>query len=84
MSEAKRRSNEARFPTWESLPDGGRRYVLEVAGRGGWSARYVKEVNSVEETIRFAQEIYDPEGRLIETHEKFPTDLGHQRVEGQP
>jgi len=43
--------------------------------------RYVKEVDASETTTRFAQEIYDPDGRLTEVHEKYPVDLGHRRVE---
>jgi hypothetical protein len=49
-------------------------------GRGGGRARYVKEVNAAEATVRFAQEIYDREGRLVTVHEKFPVDLGHKRI----
>jgi len=41
----------------------------------------VKEVDAQETTIRFAQEIYDPRGRLTEIHEKYPVDLGHRKVE---
>lgn len=37
-----------------------------------------KEVDLNEATIRFAQEIYDRDGRLVAKHEKFPVDLGHQ------
>lgn len=48
-------------------------------GRKGWSARYVKEVDAEENTVRFWQEIYDERGRLVEIHEKFPVDKGHQR-----
>ena len=33
-----------------------------------------------EVTIRFWQEIYDENDELIEVHEKFPTDKGHQKV----
>jgi len=40
----------------------------------------VKEVNGQEITIRFAQEIYDETGRLVEVHEKYPVDLGHKGV----
>lgn len=64
----------------EELPEGGRRYILEVQGRGGWKARYVKEVDSEERTIRFYQEIYDDRGRLVEIHEKYPVDTGHRKV----
>ena len=30
--------------------------------------------------IRFWQEIYDDNGKLVETHEKSPVDKGHQKV----
>jgi hypothetical protein len=78
--EDKRHLNERKFPDWEELPDGGRKYWLEVKGRHGWKARYVKEVDAFEETAKFYQEIYDSEGNLIETHEKFPLDKAHRRV----
>ena len=74
-----RRQNERKFGHWETLPHGGRRYRLEVAGRQGWQARYLKEVDANENTLRFLQEIYDETGRLMETHEKFPVDKGHQK-----
>lgn len=75
---ATRRQNERKFPNWFDLPDGGRRYWLDVAGRRGWRARYVKEVDKNEQTTRFYQEIYDAEGELAEIHEKYPVDKGHQ------
>lgn len=80
--EYKRRLNEKKFPNWEELSDGGRRYWFEVEGRHGWKARYVKEVDASEETIKFYQEIYDNEGNLVEIHEKFPIDKGHKRIKG--
>ena len=67
--------------TGEELLSGGRRYWFEVAGRRGWKARYVKEVDADEITIRFWQEIYDDRGQLIEIHEKYPVDKGHQQVQ---
>ena len=72
-----RAQNERKFGQWEDLAGGGRRYRLDVIGRMGWEARYFKEV---ETTLRFWQEIYDDAGRLVETHEKFPVDKGHQKV----
>lgn len=30
--------------------------------------------------MRFYQEIYDETGRLVEVHEKYPVDKGHQGV----
>jgi len=80
MSIQKKQVNEKKFTGWEALPDGGRRYFLEVKGRHGWKARYVKEVDDNEETIRFYQEVYDEKGCLIEIHEKFPVDKGHRIV----
>ncbi|WP_104372601.1 hypothetical protein [Desulfocucumis palustris] len=76
----KRKENEKKFRSWTKLPEGGRRYYYEVKGKSGWSARYVKEVNSNEETIRFYQEIYDHNGNLVEVHEKFPEDKGHIKI----
>jgi hypothetical protein len=51
-------------------------------GRLGWKARYVKEVDLMEETTRFYQEIYNGKGELVEIHEKFPIDKGHLRTKG--
>jgi hypothetical protein len=49
QDELKRRINERKFESWEELPSGGRRYSYKVEGRHGWTARYVKEVNQIEE-----------------------------------
>ncbi len=75
-----RARNEKRFGQWVELPGGGRRYTFKVAGRQGWSARYLKEVDAAEATVRFWQEIYDEQGRLVEVHEKYPVDKGHQKA----
>jgi hypothetical protein len=77
---SKRIQNEKKFGQWDPLPAGGRRYHLEVQGKPGWSARYFKEVDAAETTVRFWQEIYDDHGILVEIHEKFPLDKGHQKV----
>jgi len=45
-----RQQNERKFPHWIALPDGGRRYWLDVAGHRGWRARYIKEVDAQEQT----------------------------------
>lgn len=76
-----RSRNERRFDHWEDLDGGGRRYWFEVAGRHGWKARYLKEVDADESTVRFWQEIYDNQGKLVEVHEKYPVDKGHQQVQ---
>ena len=54
--------------------------IREFVGRAGGRARYIKEVDVNERTIRFAQEIYDAIGRLVAVHEKFPVDLGHKEL----
>ena len=78
---ASREQNERKFPDWEELPGGGRVYRLEIEGRHGWRARYLKEVDAEENTLRFWQEIYDDQGRLVEIHEKYPEDTGHRGMD---
>lgn len=80
LKDLKRKRNERKYENWEELPNWGRRYWYDVVGRFGWLSRYIKEVNSDEITIRFYQEIYNEKGKLIELHEKFPEDKGHQKV----
>ena len=75
-----RTQNEKKFGNWDELPGGGRRYWLDVLGRLGWRARYLKEVDAQETTLLFWQEIYDDQGKLVEVHEKYPVDRGHQKV----
>lgn len=75
-----RSQNEKKFGSWEDLPGGRRRYWLDVPGRQGWRARYLKEVDANEVTIRFWQEIFDEQGKLTEIHEKYPVDKGHQKA----
>lgn len=72
--------NEKKYENWDELAAGGRRYWLDVAGRQGWRAPYVKEVDAAEITVRFSQEIYDGQGRLVEVHHKYPVDKGHRKV----
>lgn len=76
----KRALNERRFGSWGELPGGGRRYWYEAEGRQGWRARYVKEVDAEENVVRFRQEIYNESGVLVERHEKYPVDRGHEKV----
>jgi hypothetical protein len=75
-----RTQNEKKFGNWDELPGGGRRYWLDILGRLGWLARYLKEVDAQETTLLFWQEIYDDQGELVEIHEKYPVDRGHQKV----
>jgi hypothetical protein len=72
--------NEKRFGQWVVLPDGGRRYWRDIFGHTGGRARYCKVVGPMEDTRRFWQEIYDVGGNLVQIHEKFPVDKGHQRI----
>ena len=72
--------NEKKFGQWKVMPGGGRRYWIEVQGRQGWRARYLKEVDANETTLRFWQEIYDESGNLTEIHEKYPLDKGHRKA----
>jgi hypothetical protein len=60
-----RSQNEKKFGLWDELTGGGLRYRLDVAGRAGWLARYFKEVDAKEMTMRFWQEIYDDTGKLV-------------------
>ena len=75
-----RQQNERKFLRWDDLPGGGRRYWLDVPGRQGWRARYVKEVDAHEATVKFWQEIYDSSGQMAEIHEKYPVNQGHRKV----
>ncbi|MGH7846431.1 MAG: hypothetical protein ACREQW_14840, partial [Candidatus Binatia bacterium] len=75
-----RAQNELKFRNWEELPRGGRRYWLDVPGRLGWRARYLKEVDAQEVTLRFWQEIYDEDGKLVEVHEKYPVDKAPESI----
>ena len=77
----KRRQNERKFKGWEDLLEGGRRYWYDVVGRSGQRARYVKEVDAEENTLRFFQEIYAEDGELVEIHDKYPQDRGHKSVQ---
>jgi hypothetical protein len=77
---ATREQNEQDYPYWEELPDGGRRYWVDKPGRTKGFARYVKIVDASEITQSFVQEVYDREGNLIERHQKYPLDTGHQTI----
>jgi hypothetical protein len=75
-----RTQNERKFAHWHSLENGERLYWLDVPGKMHWRARYLKQVDANEQTVRFWQEIYDADGCLVEIHEKYPIDLGHNRI----
>ncbi len=80
-----RSTNERDWRYWQDLPGGGRRYWIRRPGRHwGWQI-LLKEVmynaeTQLENTVRLWQEIYDNDGRLVEVHQKYPADTGHQKV----
>ena len=76
-----RAQNERKFGSWKLLDDKGRLYWLDVTGKMNWRARYLKQVDAQENTIRFWQEIFDNNGVLVEVHQKYPVDLGHKSIE---
>jgi hypothetical protein len=80
MDFKKQQKNEKQFNNWTETSTGGRIYWYEIPGKHGWKARYVKEVNSNEDTLTFRQEIYDENDVLVEIHQKFPVDTGHQKI----
>jgi hypothetical protein len=51
-----------------------------VEGQYGWYALYVKQVDYNEKIIPLLQEIYNEQMELVEMHEKFPIDKGHQKI----
>ncbi len=80
MNKRKRKENERKFTHWEDYKDDSRKYWFDVKGKMGWKARYVKIVDENEITLKFYQEIYDSNNKLIEIHEKYPIDKGHNKI----
>ena len=80
MNVKKRLENEKKFENWQEDEFENRIYFYEVKGKYGWKARYVKEVDNEENTIKFYQEIYNEFNILVEIHDKFPIDNGHRRI----
>jgi hypothetical protein len=75
---SKRAQNERRYPNWEDLPGGGRRYWYDRQGAvRGW-VRYIKIVDADEQTTSFVQEIFNDDGELVARHQKYPVDTGHE------
>lgn len=42
--------------------------------------RIIKTVDQDEKTLLLVQEIYNDEGELMERHQKFPVDTGHEII----
>jgi hypothetical protein len=80
MNEKQRQKNEREYEQWIKTEEGGRIYSFEIPGKLGWKAKYLKEVDHEEQTIRFWQEIYDDKNILREIYEKYPIDKGHQKL----
>lgn len=76
---ATRTQNERRFKNWQELPYGGRRDWFDRKGRFGYQ-RIAKVVDTNEQTLLLLQEIYNDANVLIERHQKFPVDTGHERL----
>ena len=76
----KRKLNERKFKEWRQLENGEREYKMEIFGRTGWKAVYVKVVDEKENTLEFYQEIYNADNQLVEIHEKYPIDKGHKKL----
>ena len=79
MNKNKRQKNESEYDIWIESKNGNRIYSFEIIGKLGWKAKYLKEVNSSEITIRFWQEVFDEKNILREIHEKYPLDKGHKK-----
>jgi hypothetical protein len=75
---ATRPQNEKRFKNWEDSADGGRRYWTDRKGAVSGFQRMIKVVDAAETTLQLLQEIYDDNGTLIERHQKYPVDTGHE------
>ncbi len=80
MDLRKRRANEKKYMKWVDYQNGYRIYYLDVLGHNGSKARYVKEVDENDITLKFYQEIYNEMGILVEIHEKYPINKGHLGV----
>jgi len=77
---ATREQNERRFKQWQDFADGGRRYWTDRRGIISGFQRLIKIVDEHEKTMQIVQEIYNEEGILIERHQKYPVDSGHERI----
>ncbi len=80
MNKKQRLKNEAEYELWIEKADGRRIYSFEINGKLGWKAKYLKEVDREEVTLKFWQEVYDQNNILKEIHEKYPVDTGHKKM----
>jgi len=77
---ANRHQNEKEYGNWHELPDGGRRYWRDRKGHVSGFQRIIKIVDADENTLEVVQEIYNDDGELVEYHQKYPEDTGHQII----
>ncbi len=75
-----REQNERRFKQWDDLPGGRRRYWMDRRGASSGFQRMIKVVDSDEITLQVVQEIYNDDNVLIERHQKYPIDTGHEKL----
>jgi hypothetical protein len=76
--------NERKFTNWEELPDKGRKYWLDIVGRLGWRARYVKIVDSEEKTFFFRRFITRKENWLRHTKNSLRIKVIRKQREDEP
>lgn len=69
-----RAHNEKKFGQWDEPPGGIGITHRDVPGRPGWLARYFKELDANERTLRFGQAVHEDQGKPVEIHEKYPVD----------
>ena len=74
-----RNQNEKKFGQWVELPDGGRRYRIDVAGHLGWQARYLNlntEMEShAEAQGRRGEEVTKNKSPIFRVNGDFPPTL---------
>lgn len=80
---ATREQNEKEFKNWQELAGGGRRYWRDRPGKTWGFQRMVKIVDAQEMTLFVIQEVYNESGELIERHQKYPEDTGHEIVQSE-
>ena len=51
-----------------------------VRKRLEWKAKYLKEMDNEETTLKFWQGVYDETNTLREIHEKYPIDKEYKKV----
>lgn len=75
---ATREQNEKEYRNWQDLPGGGRRYWKVRKGAISGYQHLIKIVDANENTLSVVQEVYNDDSELVERHQKFPVDTGHQ------